>query len=357
MTTRVTLQTVADAVGVSRMTVSNAFSRPDQLSAELRARILSAADELGYVGPDPAARALARGSTGVVGIVFTSTIATAFADEVSTEFLGAITEGLVGSGLSLTLLSNEGAGGHIPARDVPMDATLVYSCDPHSPAIDWLTRRRIPLVHVDQIPVPDIPSINVEDRLGARQAAQHLIDLGHRHIGIVAVRRAGPHGVQQRFPRASESYVIGQRLLGWRDPLSAAGVRPVVVCQPQSLQDDGYRALDMLLGVDPGITGVLCFSDTVAHGVMLAAQDRGMTLPTDLSIVGFDDNPLAVRLRPALTTVRQDIAEKGRLAAAALVRAAAKSQGPADVARDAGSPTHVVLPTTLIIRESTARPR
>ena len=77
---RMTLQTVADKVGVSRMTVSNAFSRPDQLSTELRDRILAAADDLGYVGPDPAARALARGTTGAVGIMLTSVIGSAFGD-------------------------------------------------------------------------------------------------------------------------------------------------------------------------------------------------------------------------------------------------------------------------------------
>ena len=104
---RVTLQTVADRVGVSRMTVSNAFSRPDQLSADLRDRILAAADDLGYVGPDPAARALAKGTTGAVGIVLTSLVGSAFSDEVATEFLGAIAAGWPRPGCRLTLLSSD----------------------------------------------------------------------------------------------------------------------------------------------------------------------------------------------------------------------------------------------------------
>src|SRR5690606_7900419 len=83
---RVTLQTIADRVGVSRMTVSNAFSRPDQLSASLRETILATAAELGYVGPDPAARALARGTTGAVGILLTDSMGTAFRDDVATTF-------------------------------------------------------------------------------------------------------------------------------------------------------------------------------------------------------------------------------------------------------------------------------
>jgi DNA-binding LacI/PurR family transcriptional regulator len=106
----------------------------------------------------------------------------------------------------------------------------------------------------------------------------------------------------------------------------------------------------------------LCFADTIAHGVMLAAQDQGLDIPGDLSIVGFDDNPLAARLRPALTTVRQDVAEKGRLAAELLIRTvgpdaatlglvAGPTKEPAETNR------HVVLPTQLIVRDSTGRPR
>ena len=97
---RVTLQTIADQVGVSRMTVSNAFSRPDQLSAELRDKILAAAEELGYAGPDPSARALARGTTGAVGVLLTDSLRNAFADEVATTFLGAIAEELRPTGLA-----------------------------------------------------------------------------------------------------------------------------------------------------------------------------------------------------------------------------------------------------------------
>src|SRR3954452_36970 len=129
---RVTLQSIADRVGVSRMTVSNAFSRPDQLSASLRERNVDAAEEVGYLGPDPGGRALARGRTGAVGIVLTDSVQTAFADDVATEFLGAIASGLAPTGLALTLLAAQETSGVVPARDVAMDGALVYHCDPRS---------------------------------------------------------------------------------------------------------------------------------------------------------------------------------------------------------------------------------
>ena len=116
--TRVTLQTVADRVGVSRMTVSNAFSRPDQLSTALREKVLAAAAELGYVGPDPAARALARGTAGAIGVLMTDSLAYAFTDEVATGFLGAVADELAPTGLALTLLTSGVRDEHVPARDV-----------------------------------------------------------------------------------------------------------------------------------------------------------------------------------------------------------------------------------------------
>jgi DNA-binding LacI/PurR family transcriptional regulator len=149
-------------------------------------------------------------------------------------------------------------------------------------------------------------------------------------------------------------------MLGWREGLAAAGIEPVVIKQPHTTEEDGYAALAPLLNADPGITAVLCFADTVAHGVMLAAQDQGLTIPDDLSVVGFDDNPLAARLRPALTTVRQDIAEKGRLAAELLIRTVAPDAAPpanATTTKPGEKNLHIVLPTELIVRASTGRPR
>ncbi|HEY5881961.1 MAG TPA: LacI family DNA-binding transcriptional regulator [Nakamurella sp.] len=364
MVSRVTLQTIADVVGVSRMTISNAFSRPDQLSAELRDRIMVVAEDLGYVGPDPAARALARGSTGAVGILVNTSLRNLFADEVSTAFLGAIADGLAGSGLSLTLLSTEDAGSVIPARDVPMDATLVFTSRHDETAMGWLRKRRLPLVLLDQEPIQGVASVNVDDRGGARSAAQHLLDRGHRRIGIVTVGMTEPYGLQSHASAESsisESYSARQRLCGWLDALGATGVDPVVVKQPKMPyrpEADGYSALAMLLDTDPDITGVLCFSDRFAAGVLAAAHDRALTVPGDLSIVGFDDSPMASNLRPALTTVRQDLAEKGHSAAAGLIAAVkAKALNKANPSEKPEEPKHVVLPAELVVRASTAEPR
>ncbi len=362
---RVTLQTIADKMGVSRMTVSNAFSRPDQLSAALREKVLATADELGYAGPDPSARALARGSTGAVGIVLTDSAVTAFTDEVATRFFGAIATELAPTGLALTLVPAVEVGDQVPARDVPMDAALLYHCDPQSPALHWLQKRGLPLVLVDQYPREDTVSVNVEDRAGARAAAQHLVDLGHRHVGVVAFAVRPPHGVTEPTPLPTEGFGSSERMHGWLEALGAAGITPTVFRTNDPA--GGAAALDGLVAADPAITGVLCFSDVIARGLMLAAQQRGLEVPGDLSVVGFDNTPLAAHLQPPLTTVDQDVIEKGRIAAAAVIRllgrvgagsaAADDDSAPSVAAGDASAPEHAVLPTTLVVRQSTGPPR
>lgn len=344
---RVTLKTVADRVGVSAMTVSNAFSRPDQLSTSLRERILAVAAELGYVGPDPAARTLARGATGTVGILLTESPGYAFTDEFSVAFLAAIAEELARTGLALTLLPSGRAGSVVPTRDVAMDGAIAYSCRPGVDGIDWLRRRQLPLVFVDQDPEPDHSTINIDDRGAAAAAARHLVDLGHRRIALLHLGHGSGDAADP-----GDWWVSRQRLAGWLDVLEPAGIDPVVLPDPSGdTRDDGASAVRALLTGPDRPTAVLCFSDALAAGVLRAAEDAGLRVPEDLSVIGFDDVPLAGRLRPALTTVRQDAAEKGRLTAALLAATVARHR--------AGEPPeieHVVLPTELVVRDSTAPP-
>ncbi len=351
---RVTLQTIADRVGVSRMTVSNAFSRPDQLSADLRARILAAAEELGYVGPDPAARALARGTTGALGVLLSDSVPYAFLDEVAAAFLGAVAEETAPTGLALTLLTSSVDGDVVPARDVAVDGALVYSCDTESAAASLLVRRGLPLVYVDQEPVDGATSVNVDDAGGARAAARHVVDLGHRRVALLTAGLRGEHGL------LASPFVPGQhtterkRLEGWTDVLDAASVEVRVVRVAHGGPEDGAAAADLLLDPDAGPppTAVLCFSDALAAGLVRALADRGLRVPDDVSVVGFDDNPIAARMTPALTTVRQDHRAKGREAAAALTDAVARARR----GEPAPEPRRVLLPTELVVRETTAPP-
>lgn len=348
---KVTLQTIADQLGVSRMTVSNAFSRPDQLSSALRERILSTAEKLGYVGPDPVGRALARGSTGAVGVLLTDSLHEAFDDAVATTFLGAVVDEMAPTGLALTLLTAGDQGDVVPARDVALDGALVYSCLPESTARDWLIRRKLPLVFVDQDPEPGIPSINVDDAGGAHAAAEHLLTIGHRHIGILTRSIDGTEGIVVDPTPSPQGHPQRRRLDGWLGALRQASVDPVVVHVPANTDESARAGARALLDVVPRPTAVLCFSDVLATAVLDVAAELGLSVPIDLSVVGFDDNPVATQRQPALTTVRQDVAAKGRAAAQALAASIERSRNGA-----AGRARHLLLPTELVVRGSTGPP-
>lgn len=344
-----TLQTIADAVGVSRMTVSNAFSRPDQLSDELRARILETAAELGYAGPDPTARGLAKGTTGTVGIMLTDSLALAFEDEIAARFVGAIAAELAPTGLALTLLTSNDRGERIPARDVPLDGALVYSCDMRSTAVEWLARRGLPMVFVDQRPRPGYDSVNIDDRGGARLAAEHVVGLGHRHIGIVTASLGGPVGVLDDPLAASGNPVAHDRVTGWLEGLDGSGARTTIVQAAEFGEPAGRFAAEVLLDLEQPPTAILCVSDLAAYGVVQVAADRGLAVPDDLSVVGFDGTQLAARMHPTLTTVRQDVEAKGREAARALLRSL-------DAGGRRARATRRLLPVELVVGESTAPP-
>src|SRR4051794_14033419 len=224
MAERVTLQTIADAVGVGKMTVSNAYSRPRHVSAELRQRIFKVAEELGYGGPDAAGRALARRRTGLVGVLLTSSPDEAFENLVALGFVSAIARALTPRALSLALLSGEQRDDLVPATDIAMDGLIVYSCLADDEASRTLMRRGLPMVLVDQPPRPGISSVNIEDEKGAALAAQHVVELGHREVGIVVPWLDAPDGVTGFDPGRLQPGKLRSRLEGWCGTLARAGV-------------------------------------------------------------------------------------------------------------------------------------
>ena len=172
--------------------------------------------------------------------------------------------------------------------------------------------------------------MNIDDRRGAQLAAQHLVDLGHRSIAVVTSNVAGPEGLIADPATLAGGHTIRQRMAGWLEVLSAAGIRPAVVQVRHYGADTGDEAAGLLLGLPDRPTAVLCFSDATAYGVVRGASRLGVSVPDQLSVVGFDDVPLASRMTPPLTTIRQDGAAKGRAAAAALITSIARNRTATD---------------------------
>jgi DNA-binding LacI/PurR family transcriptional regulator len=340
---RITLQTVADRVGVTKMTVSNAFARPDRVSPALRERVLAAAAELGYTGPDPKARALAGGRTGTVGVLLTDQPATALDDEVSLKLIAGVARGLAARSLSLVLLADRPGSDFLPARDVAMDGAVVYACSERSEGLDHLLARRLPTVGVDQFEAPELDLVNIDDRGGARTAAEHVGALGHRRVAGLISWVDARHGVAVADPGRLATPKQRARWAGWCDGLAEHDVRPTVWGRPYELhRDEAAEIAREMLGSDDRPTAVLCFSDVIAAGVLDAAAELGLSVPDDLSVAGFDDSSLAAGA--GLTTVRQDLDGKGARAVEFLL---ARLDGAQH------EPRHVVLPCELVVRATT----
>ncbi len=340
------MDTVAREVGVSRATVSNAYNRPDQLSAELRDRILRTAAELGYAGPDPVARSLATQRAGAVAVMLDKGLSAAFSDPALSIMLDTLASTVDTGERSLVLMpgSSQGGGPRPSAvAAVHADVVVAYSLPNDAPAITAVLQRSLPLVVVDQPAVGSSATLRVDDRGGARMAARHLVELGHRDIGILSLdlRTGGAAGpVSPQRIAAAQFQVTIERLHGYQDVL---GTTPPIWEAPDSVREYGREGAAWLLRQEPRPTALLCMSDELALGALRAASDVGLSVPGDLSVVGFDDTPAAAWAD--LTTVRQDLLEKGRRTGELVLRLLAGT----------GPGTPVTLAVSLVPRASTSR--
>jgi DNA-binding LacI/PurR family transcriptional regulator len=319
---RVTLTTIAEAVGVSRTTVSNAYNRPDQLAPELRDRILGTARELGYGGPDPAARRLRSGRRDAVGLLVADGPAGAFADPASVMLFQGIARATEEAGVALLLVPERGG-----VRDAVVDAFCLYSLAAEHPSVAAARERGVPLVAVDAPRLEGHAFVGSEDRRGARLAVGHLLARGHRRFALLTT--AGVHP---------------DRLAGYRDGLEAAGIEWAAVARrdvPANLPERGLEGARLALAAEPRPTALIAATDQLALGALQAASEAGLQVPGDVSVIGCDDVPAAAWSRPALTTVRRPQFEKGRVAGRLL-------SGGADG-------REVILPVELVVRGSTAR--
>jgi DNA-binding LacI/PurR family transcriptional regulator len=341
---RVTLQTIADALGVSRTTVSNAYNRPDQLAPELRAKVLETARGLGYAGPDPAARRLRSGLRGAIGLMFSERLSYAFTDPGAVGFLQGLTEATEEKGYELLLLPGmRGEQREVRAvRDAVVGAFCLYCMPDSHPAVAAAHERRLPVVIVDEPRSPGAFFVGIDDRDGARQVGAHVAGLGHERVAVVVDRLVDDSGEGFAGPErlaASDCKVSRERVQGYVAGLD--GAAPVQVYEViANFPECGVRAARELLATAPPPTAILCSTDVLALGVAEELRAQGLDVPGDVSITGFDDVPAAAQA--GLTTVRQPLVEKGREAGRLLM--------------EPGTEREVILPTELIVRGSTGPP-
>ena len=341
---RVRLRDVAERAGVSVGSASQAFGRPELVSKQLRERVLAAAEALGYAGPDPAARRLRMGRTGVLGLIFAERLGYQFTDPAAPAFLRGVARGMQRAPLGLLLLpdSRYRREAALTVREAAVDGFIVYSAPRNDPRVEAALDRRLPVVTVDQPRDAPTPFVGIDDRGAARGAAEHLRGLGHERVAVLSfIRALDPEGTLVLDMSV-------ERLAGYKEGLGEAWEEGLIrICRPNAAEPARRAALELLREPNPP-SAILAMSDVLAIGALQAAAELGVSVPVELSLVGFDDSPAAAVATPPLTTVAQPHEEKGRLATERLLDAIEEGADSEERV------THDILPTELVVRESTA---
>jgi DNA-binding LacI/PurR family transcriptional regulator len=332
---RMTVKTLAAAVGVSPATISNAYNRPDQLSAELRERILATAQELGYPGPDAAGRTLRMGRAGAVGVLLSERLSYAFSDPFAVEFLTGLAEVVEEQGISIVLTPLVTA-----VRNANVDALAILSLPTDHPAAMVAKARGIRLVTTDVNSDPESSWVAIDDFGAGVMVGEHLAGLGHRDVAALAETNQPAGSPGQRLEEAELQFLdYAARVAGLRQAMAG---QVMIISGGHNSIESGATATSWLFDHDRVPTAIVGLSDVLALGALQALASHGLSAPADVSVCGFDD--IAAAQAANLTTVHQPIRQKGQHVGRLLIDP--ESQ-----------PRQVLLPVNLIIRATTGQAR
>ena len=332
-----TIHEIAKATGVSAMTVSRVLNGRPDVSPATRERVLQVVAELGYVR-NRAATALARGRSGLIDLVGVS-----LDNSYHLQVIRGVEEYLEQTGYRLVVSATHGQSQRerqwlAKVLEGATDGAILMLADVRAAHFAQLRKRGIPFVVVDHRGElgADTPSVGATNFVGGRTAAEYLLSLGHRRIAMI--------GGVPAFGCSRE------RLAGYRDALEAAGIAfdPDLYRVGDLEYASGYRETCALLDLPAPPTAIFVANDVMAVAALKALFERGVSVPAEMSVVGFDDVEIAAWINPALTTVRQPLAEMGTFAATMLLQLIE------------GKPlasNRIELATELIVRKSCAAPR
>ncbi len=338
MAKRVTARDVAQLAGVSRTTVSFILNGVEgmRISEETRQRVLEAARQLDY-HPDATARRMAARETRVIGFVLRQSPDQAFADCFLPQVLGGLSQAASSQGYKVMFepMPPDAPDGAYTSliRERHVDGIIISGPRSDDQELRKIYEEGAPIVMLGQLPGTPISFVDVDNTGGAALATEHLLNLGHRRIALIT--------------NAPPVYTASAaRLDGYRLSLAEAGLAydPALVRYGSFTPQSGHAAMEELLALPDRPSAVFVASDTVALGALQAIHKRGMRVPNDIAVVGFDDIPQGEFIYPPLTTIRLPAFDLGWTAADLLVRLINADEEVAD--------THIVLETELVVRES-----
>jgi DNA-binding LacI/PurR family transcriptional regulator len=343
---RVTMRDVAERAGVSRSAVSLAFNDSARLADETVQNIFRAASELGY-SRDPVAYMLRTKRTNSLGLLLPQQLDRVLENPYYSQFLQGVGRTCQQEGYTLLLVPPLRGSMLKTIPYAAVDGFIVSGLEHDRGEVEALTQRGTPFVLVDSELLGGVPSVEIDDAEGVEEVTRHLMELGHRRVAILAFETGRTGGYETW--RGS----VSRRMQGVVKALRSVGLAPdsegVTVMEVPCTRLGGARAFAELWARPEPPTAIIAFSDIVAFGVLDAAREAGVTVPGEVSVTGFDDLAEASWTSPALTTVRQPIATKGRLAAEYLVEALAGGTQY--------RPGRQILSTAVLLRQSTGKVR
>ena len=341
----VTIADVARRAGVSTATVSRVLSGLGGARPATRARIETAARDLGY-RPSAIARSLKLRTTKTFGLIITN-----IENPYFPQLVRAVEDAARLDGYALLLCNAADDPGRESFYldllvDRRTDGVIIAASSLGERHRAWLREARIPIVLVNALARGvRLPSVTSDNRNGGFVAAAHLLDLGHRRLGVLTAGR-----------RNADAPL---RQVGVRDAMSRAGLDPdalaMVVGDPGVV--GGETAMSEMLDRHPGVTAIIAYNDLMAIGALRAVRARGGQVPRDVSVIGFDDVDVAAYVEPPLTTISQSTAELGRLAVRLLIDRVRDDLAGGEPATAAGrAAVRIVVPVRLHVRGSTGPP-
>jgi LacI family transcriptional regulator len=295
-----TLEDIAKLAGVSRSTVSRVVNGDESVKDGTRKKVQEVIQGLNFQ-PNLAARILAAGRTGVIGLVIPTGITELFADPYFLQLIQGVTAACNANDYSVMLWLAEPAYERATIRKILhgglLDGVIVSSSLMDDAIVQALYDSKMPFILVGRHPTLDVNYLDVDNISGGRMATMHLIECGRQRIATIT----GP----QNMIAGSDRYS------GYCEALQSAGrsILPELVYQGDFKEDSGYEGMKKLLPIQPD--AVFIASDTMAVGAMRAVREAGLEVPQDIAIVGYDDSPIAGRIFPGLTTVLQPTYEMG----------------------------------------------
>jgi len=316
---KITLKDVASKLGVSTATVSNAFNRPDQLSNQLREHILQQCKELGYFGPNAAARSLKMGKSGIIGVVLSDRLQYSFTDPIAKRFLAGIAEVFDKAKVNLLLLPSREEFYQDRPFDTFGDGFILYGTPNDPNTLQRFLGHNKPVVTVD-MDIENYVFIHVDNENAAKEMAEHAVSRPYTQAAILGLKLTPSENVCRIRPEDlydKSSSVSRRRLAGYQSAFVAQNGKELekewIWSIPENEHEPAYQAAREALMCHPRPDLILCSSDRIALTTMEACRELNIRVPEDIRIYGFDDIPEA--REAGLTTVHQPQNTKGRIAA------------------------------------------